>query len=62
MMSSKGMEILAEIYAQARADYLQDFPGANENDVERYFLILTHFGVMESFPASDLSAKIEQIR
>jgi len=61
MMSKQGMAVLSEIFSVFRSDFLEEFPGSNENDVERAFLVRAHFGLEEAYPSADMLAKIEAI-
>lgn len=61
MMSTKGMEILSEMYRLFRDVYIQDNPGCNENDVERYFLTKVYFGT-EIWISTNLVQEIDSIR
>ena len=61
MMSKQGMAVLSEIFSVFRSDFLEEFPGSNENDVERAFLVRAQFGLAEAYPSADMLAKIEAI-
>lgn len=63
ILTSKGMDILADLYAEFRSDWVERFPGCNENDVERNFLYTVYQGMNDShYIPPQLEAKIEQIR
>lgn len=64
MLSNKGNDVLAKIYSDFREDWLKQFPGHNENDVERHFLYSVIQGLNDDWgdPPEELKRLIEEIR
>lgn len=65
MMSRQGMEILSDLFRDFSNDWVEQFPGCNQNDIERAFLYLIHSSINgEGGPSMspDLQSRIEKIR
>jgi hypothetical protein len=57
------MDILSDMYSAFRIDWVAQFPGSNENDVERHFLYSVYQGLNDTHMVpTDISDKIEKIR
>lgn len=63
MITHNGMIVLESLYKEHRKDWLERFPGSNENDVERSFIYLVYSGINEgtNYIPDSLRIKVEEI-
>lgn len=63
MLSEKGKSVLSDIYSQFSNRFVELFPGCNQNEIERSFLISVYHGLHDGdYLPLDLQKKIEEIR